>query len=162
MIKEVNYYPQYLIEQTQFNENYAVISITDNENEKDGIAKITGTDKILRLHFLDIEETCNNNKYTHFTEQLANKTIEFIHNLQQESKEYNVVVHCRMGASRSPAVALYIHALTNCEFPDYDIANTPNKLVLSTLEKLSGIPIAIPEKKDNDSLIILIPKIKIK
>lgn len=162
MIKEVNYYPQYLIEQTQFNDNYAIISITDSVDEKDGIAKIAGTDKILRLQFLDIEEECNNKNYTHFTEQLAQKIIEFVNELQKEDKQYNVAVHCRMGASRSPAVALYIHTLTNCEFPDYETANTPNKLVLSTLERLSGLNINIPEKKDNNSLIILIPKIKIK
>lgn len=43
MIKEVNYYPQYLIEQTHFNENYAVISITDSSKDEDGIANIKGT-----------------------------------------------------------------------------------------------------------------------
>lgn len=162
MIKEVSYYPQYLVEQTEFNNNYAVISITDSQIEKDGIAKIIGTEKILRLHFLDIEENSKNPQYSHFTTDLAKKTIEFINDLHKDDKQYNVVVHCRMGASRSPAIALYIHALTNCDFPGYEMANTPNKLVLSTLENLSGLKITIPDKQQSDSLILLIPKIKIK
>lgn len=162
MIKEVNYYPQYLIEQTQFNENYAVISITDSALDNDGIAKIVGTNNILRLHFLDIEDKSSNSQYSHFTEDLAQKTITFINNLHNEDKCYNLAIHCRMGASRSPAIALYVHQLTKCDFPGYEMANTPNKLVLSTLEKLSGLKIVVPEKTDNDNIIILIPTIKIK
>lgn len=162
MIKEVNYYPQYLIEETKFNEKYAVISITDSAQDKDGIAKIEGTENILRLHFLDIEEPSLNKDYTSFNESIAIKLINFVKDLENSSKEINVAVHCRMGASRSPAVALYIHKLTNCEFPGYEVANTPNKLVLDILEKISGLTIDIPEKKEESSLILLIPKIKIK
>lgn len=161
MIKEVNYYPQYIIEETHFNEKYAVISITDSEQDKDGIVKIKGTDNILRLHFLDIEEVSKNKDYTSFNEDIANKLIDFVKKMHESKEEINIAVHCRMGASRSPAVALYIHTVTECEFPGYDIANTPNKLVLSILNKITAIDIKIPEKKENDSLIILIPKIKI-
>lgn len=162
MIKEVNYYPQYLIEETQFNDNYAVISITDSSKDKDGVAKIVDTKNILRVNFLDVEEEINNPEYTHFTEELAKKIIDFVQQLNNQPKEFNLVVHCRMGASRSPAVALYVHKLTHCEFPGYDVANTPNKMVLNVLENLSGLKIDIPEKKENDSFILLIPKIKIK
>lgn len=162
MIKEVNYYPQYLIEETIFNEKYAVISITDSGKDEDGIAKIKGTEKILRLHFLDIEETSLNKDYTCFTEDIAKNLINFVEKLNKEKEEINVVVHCRMGASRSPAVALYINKLTNCEFPGYDNANTPNKLVLNILKNLSGLDIEIPAKKEESSFILLIPKIKIK
>lgn len=162
MIKEVNYYPQYLVEETQFNENYAVISITDSHKEENGIAKIEGTTTILRVNFLDVEEEIKNMNYSHFTRELGEKIIYFVNDLQKQEKEFNLVVHCRMGASRSPAVALYVHKLTQCEFPGYDVANKPNQMVLKVLEDLSGLKIDIPEKKENDSLLLLIPKIKIK
>lgn len=161
MIKEVNYYPQYLVEETQFNDKYAVISITDSAQEKDGIAKIEGTQNILRLNFLDIEEEVKNSDYSHFNKEIANKVINFINLLHNDAKEFNLVVHCRMGASRSPAIALYVHKITGCDFPGYEFANTPNKLVLSVLEKISGFEIEIPPKQENSNLI-LIPKIKIK
>lgn len=161
MIKEVNYYPQYLIEETHFNEKYAVISITDSSKDNDGIVKIKGTDKILRLNFLDIETESLNKDYTSFNEDIAKKLIEFVNTIHKENEEITVAVHCRMGASRSPAVALYIHKLTQCEFPGYEVANTPNKLVIHWLEKISGLSIEIPEKKEDNSLILLIPKIKI-
>lgn len=161
MIKEVNYYPQYLIEETQFNEHYAVISITDSPQDKDGIANIKGTDKILRLNFLDIEENLKNNKYTSFNDSIAKEVIEFVNNLHTRQDNIKVIVHCRMGASRSPAIALYIHKLTECEFPGYEVANTPNKLVIETLKKLSNLEIEIPPKKEDNNVFLMIPKIKI-
>lgn len=159
MIKEVNYYPQYLIEETNFNNKYAVISITDSATDKDGVVKINGTNNILRLNFLDIEESSQNKNYSSFNNDIADKLIEFVNEIHSSKEMINVAVHCRMGASRSPAIALYIHKLTQCDFPGYELANTPNNLVLSILENKSGFKIEIPEKNNNN--LILIPKIKI-
>ena len=161
MISEVNCYPQYLIEETIFNENYAVISITDSKFDRDGMAKIVGTNNILRLQFLDIEEPCENIEYTSFTEEMGQKVAEFINELHKTTKEIKLVIHCRMGASRSPALSLYVKALTGCEFPGEYLATKPNLLVIKTMEKISGLKIDIPEQnKDNDK-IIFISKIKV-
>ena len=161
MIKEVNYYPQYLIEETVFNDNYAIISITDGDYGIENKAKIRGTNNILRLEFLDIEEKPVNSVYTEFNESLGLKVKNFVQGLMNSEKEYKLAIHCRMGASRSPAVALYVHKLTDCDFPGYSQANNPNKLVLNILEKLSNIKIEIPKKDNNTNNIFLIPKIKV-
>lgn len=161
MISEVNCYPQYLIEETVFNENYAVISITDSKFDKDGIAKIIGTNNILRLQFLDIEEKSENIEYSSFTDEMALQIESFVKNLHQKKENVKLVIHCRMGASRSPAVSLYVKALTGCDFPGENFATQPNLLVLKTMEKISGLKIEIPKPTDDFTGIAIIPKIKV-
>lgn len=162
MISEVNCYPQYLIEETIFNENYAVISVTDSKFDKDGMAKIVGTNNILRLQFLDIEEPLQNIEYSSFTEEMGLKVQDFVKSLNESDKDIKLVIHCRMGASRSPALSLYVKTLTGCDFPGEVWATKPNLLVLKTMEKLSGLKIDIPEPTHDFTGIAIIPKIKVK
>ncbi len=74
---------------------------------------------------------------------------DYIALLHGGSVRYRLVVHCRMGSSRSAAVALMAHAMTGCDFPRYADAHYANKHVVALASQVIGTPIAIPEKQQD-------------
>ncbi len=75
---------------------------------------------------------------------------DYIALLHGGSVRYRLVVHCRMGSSRSAAVALMAHAMTGCDFPRHADAHFANKHVVALARLALGTDIVIPEKLQGD------------
>lgn len=108
----------------------------------------------LRLEFLDLEPA-DLEKWGIPEEALClpdqvEQVIGFVRALQAAPSAYRLVVHCRMGSSRSAAVALVAHSLTQCDFPRHQDAHYANKHVVALAEAILGQSIAIPEKQPGD------------
>lgn len=138
-------YPRYFMESVDldqaFDTPFAIISI----NEPDEVPAIINTTcmDILRLYFHDAEKPIKYNFdlekgiYTFdgyavvlFNALMAKTLLEFV-NLHKEKS--NMLVHCLMGACRSPAVCA---ALTKIMYDDderYFKTYTPNMLVYRTI-----------------------------
>jgi len=101
-----------------------------------GEARVTlkkGWAHVFRVVFDDIEEPRFGLKQ--FSNKEADKVIDFLD--QIEGKVDHVVVHCRFGQSRSPAIARYIsqrYDLSN----GYRLYPTHNRHVYETLAKRGG------------------------
>jgi len=104
----------------------AMISITGTGEARVVLKK--GWRHVLRVTFDDIEKTQFGLKL--FSDREADKVIDFLDKI--EGKVDHVVIHCRFGQSRSPAIARYISQR-------YDLSNgfgnhrTFNRHVFSTL-----------------------------
>lgn len=142
MIKTLGFFPRFVAEETQFDDNYAVISITDPDQED---AKIQGTSHILRLRFLDItdEDVDINHKHLLFSEQHAQQALAFVHNFDNQKVE-KLFIHCEAGVSRSAAVALSLYTALNCNFNQLEQADFANTFVVDTFQKFIEQPIVIP------------------
>jgi len=80
----------------------AIISITGTDDAR--VVLKRGWRHVLRVTFDDIEEPRFRLKL--FSNKDADKVIDFLDRI--EGKVEHVVVHCRFGQSRSPAIARYI------------------------------------------------------
>jgi predicted protein tyrosine phosphatase len=110
-----------------------------NAQPREAMISITGTGEarvvlkrgwrhVLRVTFDDIEKTQFGLKL--FSEEDADKVINFLDKI--EGKVDHVVVHCRLGMSRAPAIARYIsqrYDLSN----GFDNHRTFNRHVFKTL-----------------------------
>lgn len=88
----------------------------------------------LRLEFLDCDEVAAAQNglpagALFSKAQLAQLT-RFVGTRHADPQPYRLVVHCRMGASRSAAVALVAHHLTMCDFPRHADAHHANRHVV--------------------------------
>ncbi|GBG14848.1 methylamine utilization protein MauD [Novimethylophilus kurashikiensis] len=90
----------------------------------------------LAIHGIPAEALCS-------LEQVES-AVHFIRELHASPQSYRLVVHCRMGASRSAAIALVAHSMTQCHFPRWAEANYANKHVLLLAQDILGIQIAVP------------------
>ena len=98
---------------------------------------------VLRLEFHDVEEE-DAEPWVVFDVDHAKSVIDFVAMLQAKDEPVDVVVHCKAGLSRSPAVALYIAAATGCDMPRRQEADEANLLVLDVLTKASGLVLIRP------------------
>lgn len=131
MLKTIRYWPQYKAEKHQFQSNEAVISITDPDDDN---VTLNGAQHVLRLKFLDVENiTCDMNKHLCYQDKHGGAILEFLHNLPGNVEQ--LIVHCRMGVSRSAAVALAIEAYTGATLENREAAFDANKLILERLAK---------------------------
>lgn len=71
--------------------------------------------------------------------------LTFVRAHHAEPLPYRLVVHCRAGSSRSAAVALVAHHLTQCDFPRHADAHYANRHVLGLAARELGA-IAAPQK----------------
>lgn len=130
----------------------AAVSIGDPaEMPPDNLARFANG---LRMEFLDCDmeglEKWGFPEEALCTREQFEALRAYVTRLHAEPKGYRMVVHCRMGASRSAAVALVIHAMTQCEFPRYDDAHFANTHVVLLAEQALGQAIPIPKKLEGD------------
>ena len=97
---------------------------------------------VLKLEFHDVEDDAE--PWVVFDADHARKIIEFVSRLHGAENAWEVIVHCKAGLSRSPAVALYIAAATGCDMPRREEADEANLLVLDVLTKASGLMLIRP------------------
>lgn len=103
----------------------------------------------IRLPFLDCDEVdvavYGMPEEVLFSQEQLATLARFVAARHADPEQYRLVVHCRMGASRSAAVALVAHHLTKCEFPRHADAHHANGHVLRLASATFGA-IAAPEK----------------
>jgi len=137
----------------------AIISITEPESTPALLA--LPEDRMLRLVFHDVDEPGiddsvpdapeTDRSWVLFDLRHAKRLIRFVQNLDAAEYDFDLVVHCRAGISRSAAVALYVAAETGCLFPRKPLAGFANSWVLRTLALPSGLhlqrPRALPKRE---------------
>lgn len=170
MLKRLGFFSQALVEATKFDDSFAIISITNPASE----AKIVGTNNILHLEFLDLDENDADEETIRegiaFNNNHAEQIIEFIEKIQENPKINTLVVHCYVGVSRSAAVSLGVYhylkehnlLANDFEFQDHEQTYYANTLVVSTLQKFINETIYIPSIEDarnaSEGVIVHIPK----
>ncbi|WP_126223642.1 dual specificity protein phosphatase family protein [Burkholderia ambifaria] len=139
----------------------AVISIGDPDD--DAPAALLEYPHTLRLQFLDIEpgDAAAMSGAALFTQAQADQVVEFVRDLHARAEPVRLVVHCRMGASRSAAVALIAHAVTGCAFPRWPEANYANRYVVRLGEQALGACIEVPEFFVPDTDDSFVPRLPI-
>jgi predicted protein tyrosine phosphatase len=108
------------------------ISIGDHDQEPP--ANLTHFAAGLRLEFLDCDEV-DAAVYGIPTEQLFSarqlaQVVDFVREHHARPQHCRLVIHCRLGSSRSSAVALVARHLTQCDFPRMEDAHFANGHVL--------------------------------
>ena len=115
--------------------NWALISINDDSREELFPLQLDRTDKrILTVKFEDIiTGEIRNGRVCHpLRQDLAIEMVKFI----EEYKDYNWVVHCHAGVSRSSAVALFIHLKYGHKLKDnFWLLSNPNPQALGMLTR---------------------------
>ena len=106
----------------------------------------------LRLEFLDLTPECLA-KYDAPEEALCQpeqvaEMLSLVERLHAASEPYKLVVHCRMGLSRSPAFALLVHTATGCAFPRWEDSGFANRHVLKLAMAKIGRPIEVPDYRE--------------
>lgn len=150
MIRSVNFVSRLKAEALPARNDLAVISITEPETDPAVLA--CNEDTILRLVFHDVDPgaetaTC----WTLFDQSHANEVVRFVRRLHADPQEFDLVIHCKAGISRSAALALFVAADTECEFRRKPFAGLANKHILTTLENMTGTslprPRALPKRE---------------
>lgn len=156
MIKRLNFYSKATVEASTFDASFAIISINSPATE----TTIKGTDNILHLEFLDLEEKDVDEEMIlegiAFNAQHAQRIIDFINTIQADDSINTLIVHCFAGVSRSAAVSLAIfHYLkennmlvNDFDFPSLMQTHYANTLVISTFDKLLHEKINVPTLQD--------------
>lgn len=113
MIRLVDFCAQRQAEAELSRPDLAIISITDPGQFEARLPKVP---HILRAEFHDVE--AGDEPWVWFEENHATQIVTFVEQLQHlDAPPVDLLVHCKAGISRSSAVALYVHALTECDFP---------------------------------------------
>lgn len=134
----------------------AAISINDPGDTAP--ANLGFFERSLSLFFLDIEPEEGEvfrAKDVAFNDYSADAIKSFVLGLHRTSQHYRLVVHCRMGASRSAAVALLVHALTGCHFPRQKNAYDANRHVIALAADVWGMVVDIPARPMTEEYIHL-------
>lgn len=108
----------------------------------------------LRMEFLDCDreglEKWGFPEEALCTPEQVQEIIDFVARLHAQPAPLRLVVHCRMGASRSAAVALLVHSLTQAEFPRHADAHYANTHIVQLAEAALHCRIEIPQKLIGD------------
>lgn len=143
MIRSVDFISRLRAESLSARKDLAVISIT--EPEADLAVLSCDEDRILRLVFHDVNpggET--ETRWTLFDRTHAEQVLGFVRRVHADPQEFDLVIHCRAGISRSAALALFAAADTGCDFSRKPFAGLANKHMLTTLETMTGTPLPRP------------------
>lgn len=113
----------------------------------------------LRMEFLDCD-LAGLVKWGYPAEALCSlqqleQMVAFIREVHEAPAPRRLVVHCRMGASRSAAVALVAQAITDCDMPRRAEANYANTHVLMLAQQLIGLEISPPTAPDGNLYVFL-------
>lgn len=118
-------------------QSIAVISI---KSPLDVPPQLAEFGRLLQIEFQDVRSP---DDVWAFDKTHAAQIMDFVASLHAESKDYQCIVHCKAGVSRSAAIAMYVATATGCAFPRRDQASGANPLVLKVLCESSGLKIAI-------------------
>lgn len=146
MIRSVEYWPREKAEKYAFGPTQAVISITDPSRQS---ARISGAGVLLRLAFNDVEElsAAGNQECDGLFQMFqARQIIAMVDRIQLAQEEYELIIHCEAGLSRSAAIALFVAAKTGCDMPNRKWACYANLYVLQVLCELAGLTVDIPHQ----------------
>lgn len=132
MIRSVDFISKYEAQCLAPSDDVAVISIT-------GALRIpltlSGFYRVLPLEFQDVRQA---GEMWAFNQKHAAAIIAFVEELHASPKEIDLMVHCKVGVSRSAAVSLYVAGKTGCAFARRDLAGGANRLVLQVLAKVEA------------------------
>lgn len=150
MIRSVDFISRLKAESLPARNDLAVISIT--EPEADPAVLACDEDRILRLVFHDVDPGCETETcWTLFDPAHGEQVLGFVRRVHADPQEFDLVIHCRAGISRSAALALFAAADTGCDFPRQPFAGLANKHMLTILEKMTGMslprPRALPKRE---------------
>lgn len=114
-------------------------------------ASLAGFATSLRLEFLD----CDRDDVEHHgvpetvlcSPAQMGQLIDFVRARHGASDVLRLVVHCRMGSSRSAAAALVAYHLTQCDFPRHPDAHHANRHIVALAARALGADIAVPCKR---------------
>ncbi len=134
MIRSVDFVGQGTAEGTPAQPNVAMISVATPGTWEPILADF---EHILRLEFHDVED--DSEPWIPFDSTHAKAVIDFVTQLHSASDPVDLVVHCKAGLSRSPAIALYVATATGCEMPRRRDAMEANLLVLNVLAAATGL-----------------------
>lgn len=146
----------------EYDKSFAIVSILDPATEKSCLS--IEESNVLRVNFLDLDrndfeqfkiddESISDGVV--FNESYARDIVEFVLKKSKEGVE-NILVHCRLGSSRSAAVALALDELLfkfGCkdwyfEFPNKLEATGANRYVLEVFNGLYSLNVSPPSKDD--------------
>lgn len=112
-------------------------------------ANLAGFSTSLRLEFLD----CGQDDVEHGVPEPVlcspaqmGQLIDFVRARHATADVVRLVVHCRMGSSRSAAAALVAYYLTQCDFPRHPDAHHANRHIVALAARALGADIAVPCK----------------
>ena len=111
---------------------WACISVTDPGSTPASL-KLLDKEAILRLEFDDIEGEYSES-HSRISDEQARKIVDFTDSLIEDQDEWNVVVHCEAGISRSAAIAHWLCQKTEIPPPANRVC-FPNRTVIRALEK---------------------------
>jgi predicted protein tyrosine phosphatase len=129
-------------------------------------ANLGGFAGVLRVEFLDLEPAdlvqLRIPRDALCSLELVQRIIDFVRTWTAGRQHYRLVVHCRMGSSRSAAVALIANAMTLCDFPRQADAHYANAHVVELGARALFLPISIPQKSgDGEPHPYLPPRLQI-
>lgn len=126
-----------------------MLAISIGDHDQAPPANLVDFSASLRLAFLDCDEVeaavygiAADNLFS--AQQLA-QVVDFVKHHHARAEPLRLVVHCRMGSSRSSAVALVAHHLTQSAFPRQPDAHFANSHVLRLAACELG-EIRVPQK----------------
>lgn len=143
MIKFVDFISRAKAETLEDQDNLAIISVS--EPKVDPALLALPESRILRLSFHDIDPGNEDVSFWKlFDEEQARSIIDFVDQLHAASRQFELMVHCRAGISRSAAIALYVANATGCRFPRRPFAGLANRHLLRILSQQAGIEVTAP------------------
>lgn len=147
MILSIDYVSLEVFEALRPAPDMLAISIGDHDQHPP--ENLAGFAACLRLQFLDCDEVdaaVYGIPAEHlFTQDQLAQVVEFVREHHAQPQPYRLVVHCRMGSSRSSAIALVAQHLTQADFPRLADAHFANGHVLRVASGTLGA-IAAPRK----------------
>ncbi|MBU9200464.1 hypothetical protein KTD31_03725 [Burkholderia multivorans] len=160
MLIAVDFLPQATFETLTPAADLAAISIGDPGDACP--RNLAGFRAALRMEFLDCDGSEPGVPATALvtTQQIA-ELLTYLKTLHAASTRYRLVVHCRMGVSRSAAVALVAEAVSGCTCPRRDDAHDANRRVVALANALLPHTIEIPGRPAPGTSIYLPPALLI-
>jgi predicted protein tyrosine phosphatase len=126
-----------------------MLAISIGDHDQAAPANLGAFQDGLRLEFLDCDEVdvamYDMPAGVLFSAQQLDALAAFVRRHDGSRVPLRLVVHCRLGSSRSSAVALVAHHLTGCDFPRLQDAHHANRHVLRMATDRFGA-ISAPDK----------------
>jgi len=117
-------------------------------------ANLAGFRAVLRLEFLDCDQADVEQhgvpECVLCTPAQLQQLVDFVRQHHAAVPPLRLVVHCRMGSSRSAAVALIAHHLTECDFPRHPDTHHANRHVLDLAAAALGARVPAAGKHAGD------------
>lgn len=160
MLLAVDFLPQVTFESLTPAADLAALSIGDPGDASP--RNLAGFAAVLRMEFLDCDGSEPGVPETALVRpsQIAD-LLDFLLALHAAEIRYRLAVHCRMGVSRSAAVALVAEAVSGCACPRREDAHDANRRVVALAAAQMAQPISIPDKPAPGTHLYLPPALLI-